>query len=580
MISCEQTGKYLAAIETASSTLKLLDIALPTTEKSEILSQLELELDFYNHRLEKIKISELIDAPEMTKPETIVGMKLLMNITAPAYFIDQDLLALVCLKMVNISLQYGNSDVSAHGYAFWACLAGARLLDYKRGYEFGLLSMNLNEKFHNVNLACKVLNMFGGLISPWRSHLKQGIPYIKKAYIAGMDTGDVYVSYNCYNLIGQKIISSSDNFNLIIQESQKYWEVLRKIQNHLFAEVQQVYQHFLLNLQGLTPDKFSFSTENFDEAECLQMWEEKDFMTGVAPYYVFKAQILFLYEDYEQALEKISISDRIIMFLSSMPIQCEHYFYYSLILTAVYPQATDAQQQEYQKIWTANQEKIKIWAENCPANFLHKYLLVSAEIARISGREMAALDLYDRAIASAREYEYIQNEALGNELAAKLWLSKGKEEIAQLYMKKAHYGYQLWGAKRKVEDLEAKYPQLLPVRSTNPNHKHITTIHTTDGQSGEMLDLATVLKANQAISGEIVLEQLLENLMKIILENAGAQTGYLILEAGDRRLIQAAGAIDSSAVQVLQSIPVEDFPLLSQTIVNYVARTKESVGVT
>jgi serine phosphatase RsbU (regulator of sigma subunit) len=311
------------------------------------------------------------------------------------------------------------------------------------------------------------------------------------------------------------------------------------------------------------------------------MWQENTFLSGVATYNTFKTQILFLYGDYEQALARARESQNTLVFVSGISIQPEHYFYYSLTLTTLYPTAAFSEQQEYWEILETNRQKMKIWADNCPENLLHKYLLVEAEIARISSREIEVIwDLYDRAISSAHENGYIQNEALGNELAAKFWLSKGKEEIAQLYMKKAHYGYQLWGAKRKVEDLEEKYPQLLPLSSAvsrMTSTRTITNSTTTGSQSASALDLATVMKASLAISGEIVLDKLLSSLMKILIENAGAQVGYLILETSGKLLIEASGAVDDNNINVLQSIPIESSHSVSPTIINYVARTSESV---
>ncbi|MCC3454140.1 AAA family ATPase [Microcoleus sp. PH2017_08_TRC_O_A] len=580
LVLYDNTGKFVEAVGIGSEALKSLGLSLPTTDKSEILSALDLELELYRANLEHIKVSELIDAPEMFDPEIRACMTLLMNITGPAYFVDQDLLALISLKMVNLSLENGNSDVSAHGYAFWGFLAGARLVDYEVGYEFGLLSMKLNERFHNVNLACKVFNMFGGLINPWRSHLKKGIPFLRNGYLAGVETGDVYVSYNSYHLILQRVLCS-DNFDSILEESNKHLEFLKKIKNNVFAGIQQLQRHFILNLQGLTLDKFSFSDEYFDELQCLQMCEEKSFMPGIAAYNIFKAQIVFFYGDYENALEYIKKSDEIIVFISGIPTQGEHYLYYPLILTALYPTATDAQQHEYGEIIKACQQKMKIWADNCPENFLHKYLLVEAEIARITNKEIELTwDLYDRAIASAHENEYIQNEALGNELAAKFWLGKGKEEIAQLYMKKAHYGYQFWGAKRKVEDLEQKYPQLLPkVSAKKKTDLQATATGIASSKTGGSsdIDLSTVIKASQVLAGAIVLDQLLAKLMNIVLENGGAQTGLLMLLNNGKLTIEATGQFDPQKVEVLQSIAVEDCDDVPMGMFKYVERTQEDI---
>ncbi|HEY9613331.1 hybrid sensor histidine kinase/response regulator, partial [Allocoleopsis sp.] len=574
----DNRGQYVEALRITSEALKTFGVSLPTTNKSEILSSLEFELQVYRSNLERIKIASLVNAPEITNPEIRACMKLLRDMTGPAYFTDQDLAALTALKMVNLSIEHGNSEVSAHGYSFWGLIVGPRLVDYEAGYEFGQLAVRLTEQFNNVNLACRVFTAFGGLISPWRSHIKESLTILRKGYLAGIETGDVYATYSSYNLILQRLIVA-DNLNSILEESNKHLDFLKQIKNYVFAGVQQMYKSFIFNLQGLTQNKFSLSDEKFEEVQCIQMLQENLCLPGVATYNIFKIQILFLYEDYENALNRTRESQETVVFVSGVPIQAEYYFYYSLSLTALYPTSSNEKQKEYREALETNQQKMKIWADNCPENFLHKYLLVEAEITRVSGQEIEAIELYDRAIASARENGYIQNEALGNELAAKFWLGKGKEEFAQLYMKKAHYGYQLWGAKRKVEDLEEKYPQLVAkssgVRSITDTSTATTRITSTG--TAVALDLATVMKASQAMSGEIVLDKLLASLMIILIENVGAQCGYLLLATEGKLRIEASGSVNSDTITVLQSIPIESDRRVSLTIINYVARTCESV---
>ena len=261
--------------------------------------------------------------------------------------------------------------------------------------------------------------------------------------------------------------------------------------------------------------------------------------------------------------------------------EAEHNYYASLILIALYPEATAIKQKEYGQKLETNQKQMQNWADNCPENFLHKYLLIEAEIARIKGQDLAAMELYDRAITSAADNEFIQNEALGNELAGKFWLGKNKQDFAQLYLKKAHYGYQLWGAKRKVEDLETTYPQLLPQTTSKTQISHLIS-HRASRNDTNILDAASVIEASQALAGEIVLDKLLKNLMKILIKNAGAQKGFLILKGENNWVIEAKGLANKDKIAILQSIPIDSLdsnqkPLLSTAIINYVARTQENI---
>ena len=231
---------------------------------------------------------------------------------------------------------------------------------------------------------------------------------------------------------------------------------------------------------------------------------------------------------------------------------------------------------------------MKKWADYAPMNHLHKFYLVEAERYRVLGKNVKAIDYYDKAIALAKENKYIKEEALGYELAAKFCLAKGKEKIAQIYMQDARYCYLRWGAMAKVKDLDARYPQLLQrkfsVMGTLITQTSMSSTLTGNSTSST-LDLTTVIKASQTLSGEIILDKLLAKFMEIIIENAGAQKGFLILETQGNLLIEASVAVDGvgeccrgkDCVTVLQSIAIASSDCVSPTIINYVARTLESV---
>src|SRR6476620_11048005 len=342
-------------------------------------------------------------------------------------------------------------------------------------------------------------------------------------------------------------------------------------------------QAIIWNLTGISPEKFTLKTDAISSKEqYIERCESHRTFLGICTYEIFEAQAFYLYAKYSEALQSALSAEKLLIYSTGHYQIVEQNFYSSLILAALYADVSESEQKEYWNKLESNQRQMKIWADNCPENNLHKYLLVAAEIARIAGENIEEiLELYDRAIASANKNDFIQNEALACELAAKFWLSKNKEDFAKLYMQKAHYGYVLWGAKRKVDDLQEKYPQL--VGKTSAAQTKVkgtkTTTSTTGTGSGEALDLATVVKASQAIAGEIVLDKLLAKLTNLVLENAGAQKGFLILSDNGILKIQAQGEIERE-VQVLQSLPVSSSENLPLGIVNYVARTQENVVLT
>ena len=341
-------------------------------------------------------------------------------------------------------------------------------------------------------------------------------------------------------------------------------------------------------MKGLTRKPSSFSDDNYDEEAHIQKIKESGAIRPIFWYYKIKLQTLYLFENYDEGLKIALESDELTeggASFGSVTVP-EHYFYYSLTLTALYPAATVEEKERYWETLTRNQAKMKTWADNCPENFLHKCRLVAAEMARLEGKDQEAMALYEEAVKSARENEYTQNEALANELAAKFYLAKGLDTVARAYLMEARYGYIRWGATAKVKALDEKYPHLLTQASLASQDTAfrerptltLTTSSTAGIGSESALDMATVMKASQSLSGEIVLDRLLEKLMRIVVENAGAQKGFLIFVDKEGRLvIEAAGWMDSDEIAVLQSMPVETSENLSTAIINYVARTDENV---
>ncbi|MGB0388469.1 MAG: adenylate/guanylate cyclase domain-containing protein [Ardenticatenaceae bacterium] len=361
----------------------------------------------------------------------------------------------------------------------------------------------------------------------------------------------------------------------IIAETQKY---LPFFEQHLppLVPLLRTSQELAMNLTGRTKTPGFFN----DDDQRPFIVPLKAYYTPLSWHYILNAQALYLFENYYQAAHMIRTSQKIIGCCEWQAQVVEHYFYHSLILAAIYPTATPPAQQEYSKTLNANLEKLHKFAiHDSPENFLHKSCLVGAEIARLGRRDEEAMRLYDYAITSAKKNGFIHHEALANELFAKFWLARGKDKYAQVHITDAHYCYQLWGAKGKVQDLEKKYPLWLGALAV-PSEISDLHLNTTRGiYSANMFDFSSALKASQAISGEIVLGSLLEQLMHIMLENTGAQRGVLLILNHGQLLIEAERMVEESKTTVLQSIPMTypQAPKLLAAMVNQVASTKEAI---
>ncbi|NES89816.1 AAA-like domain-containing protein, partial [Okeania sp. SIO2B9] len=321
------------------------------------------------------------------------------------------------------------------------------------------------------------------------------------------------------------------------------------------------------------------------EESYLDDWSENKNTWLLFIAYFAKIFLLYFFKQYDKALNYPIKAQKNIDACSKYLPAPQQNFYSSLTFLANYHNSDPIKQKQLLKQVEKNQESMKMWTGNCSENFQHKYDLVEAEKARVLGQTLQAQQLYDRAIQGAKKYEFIHEEALAYERAAEFYLALYRQEIGQFYLRNAHHCYIRWGAKAKVKQLEEEYPQYLLGVANKNKSKGISTTISTSGNHGEILDLTTVMKASQAISGEIKLENLLHNLMKITIENAGAQTGFLILYHQGNWVIEAQGKINSDEVTILQSIPIEStdpqtsIPILPTTIINYVIRTQENIAL-
>ena len=577
-------GKLREAIDAGVSVLKLLGLDLSTAPGQ---AEVDAEIERVKLNLGDRNIPDLIYLPEMTEPEQLAMMKLLMEIIVAGWWTNKGLFYLVTAKMVNLSLTYGSADGSADSYAWYGLILGSGMGDYKSGYEFGELALKLNERFKSIRLNPRVSMIFGLFVQPWRSHLKIGLEFVKKAYQVGLEVGDwLWASIISFVVIYEMLLKG-DNLDDVHRESQVYLDFARRTKQAVPINMIIFSQRLILNLKGLTRKPGSFGDDAYDEEMHVQEIRASGALRSIYWYCKIKLQALYLFDHYDEALKIALESDELTEGGASFGAVTvpEHYLYYSLTLTALYPTATTEEREHYAAALAKNQAKLKIWADNCPENFLHKYLLVTAEMARLEGNDQEAMAFYEQSIKSARENEYTQNEAIANELAAKFYLAKGFDTVARAYLMEARYGYLRWGATAKVNALDDKYPQLLAqaalpsqVPQLGETQTITPTMSSTTGTGTEAtLDLETVMKASQSLSGEIVLDQLLEKLMRIVIENAGAQKGFLILEKAGKLVIEASGEVEREGIVVLESIPVETSDNLSTAIINYVARTDENV---
>ena len=528
---------------------------------------------------ENKEIEDLADLPEMTDPYQFAVIRIILTVKNAAHIMNPPLGHQFLCAMVDICLTYGNPPLAAAVYVNY----GGFLVptgDVDSAYKFGELSLRLLEQSNAKNIKAKVivLQCFNTFIRHWKDHLRQSIDSLQEAFNSGLATGNL--ECGCYAILNyhdHKLYSGCD-LESLEAESRKYLLVIQNLKQDYSVETLSKTRQCILNLLGHSNRPTELTGNEYNEKEALKAALQINNYYILFSIYAFKTFLSYLFKEREAAVENAQQADKYKAPVGGLMLTALHNFYYSLSLLAQYPNVSETEQREYLEQVATNQQTMRHWANNCPANYQHKYELVEAEKARILGDYPAAITLYDAAITGAREQQYTQEEALANELTGEFHLTHGQENMARFFLLEAYYCYIRWGATAKVKDLETRYPQFFAkINAQKPAETSLTlaTIITSSSNS-EGFDLASVFKAAQAISSEIVLSELLTKLIKIAIENAGAQTGYLLLKHSNTFTIEAVGQVegDNITLSIIPDLPLAE--VLPMSVINYVERTQKS----
>jgi PAS domain S-box-containing protein len=562
----EVKGEYSQAVDSALACLKLFDIDIPSHPTQE---QVEREYEMVWQALNGRSIESLIDLPMMTDSEVQAAMQVFSALAAPAYFTDGHLSSWQRCRMVRMGIQHGMSGASALACAAFGNTLGSIFHRYADGYRFARLACDLVEKHGFIAYQARIYHITGS-ISLWTQPIASAIEFMQATYRAAIDNGDL--AYACYGM-SQPItgfLLRNDPLDVAWRQCEMALDFARKANYRDVVDVIRNQQSFVATMQGKTVRFSTFNDAQFDEATFEAQLTADRMALMICWYWILKLKARFLSGEYAEALAAAGKA-KLLLWSSAGHIQLLDYFYYSaLTAAACYENASSDQQQAWHELLTTHLEQLREWAEICPRTFADKHALVSAEIARLEGRHADAMHLYEQAIQSTREHGFVQNEGVAHELAAGFYLNRGSTTAARAHLENARSCFARWGAVGKVQQLDRRYPRPRERAATSLPTAMIDTL-------AEKLDVASVVKASQAVSGEIELGKLIETLLRIAIEHAGAERGLLILFHGDEARIAAKATTGRGQIEVTlrqTDLSPAEFP---ESVLHTVTRTRESV---
>ena len=521
-------------------------------------------------RLGSRSIEQLIDLPSMTDPGWRATVDVLVTFSSPAGFLDSNLNSLILGRIINLSLEHGHTDGSCFAYVYSNLALGACFGDYRSGFRFARLGVDLMESRELFRFRARVYLGFA-LSNSWAKHLAVSHALLRRTFEAAREAGDiVFMGYALRTLL-TNLIASGTPLAEVEGEALRALDFARKARFGLVLDIVSGQLALVRTLRGRTPVFGSFNDGEFEESSFERHLQQDPRLAFAAfLYQVRKLQAHYHAGEYRLAVEAEAKAGRLLSRSPSYRLYfdaAEYCFYGALAHAACCEQVPAEQRSQHFEMLCVHHRQLQTWAGDAPENLVDRAALVGAEVARLDGRELEARQLYQQAIRSARGNGFVHNEALACEKAAGLYAAHGFEDIAEMYLARARDGYRRWGADGKVRQLEARYPQLVISEPRDGSGK--------PASPDQQLDIAAVVQASQALSGEMLLPRLIEQLMTIALRNAGAARGLLILPHDNDYRIEAEARADGE--QIVLHVGAAAPPAVPESLIRYVIRTRECV---
>jgi PAS domain S-box-containing protein len=517
-------------------------------------------------------IEDLVDLPLVHDPESRAIMDLLANLMVPAMYTDINLAALGVCRAAALNLELGNSEVAPGNYQSLAMIASGRFGQLEEGYRFGKMACDLLERRRWTHFGAGTYFGFAAII-PWTRPIMDGVDAASRSFRIAKEHGDPTVAALASRTLISILLASGHPLDQVEIEAEDALEFVLPF--GFFLDRISAPLALVRMLRGKTAKFGSLDDGRFAERDFEERATGQPVHAFLECYYWFrKLQARFFAGDYVSATDA---ADKVARWYETSPTlslcmleEEEYHFYAALARAAQCEPIGPDPYAKHREALGRHELKLRAWAMTCPQNFEDRAALVGAEIARIEGRPLEAMDLYERAIASARSAGFVHNEALAHELAARFYSARGIQQIERFYLKNARDGYVRWRADGKVRQLEQLHPWLR-------QDKRPAAMSTIEAPV-EHLDLATIVEVSQALSSEIIVDKLIDRFMRAAIEHAGAERAVLVAVRGEELRTSAEAVVRGNEITVqVREHPARDALALPDSLIRYSIRAREPV---
>lgn len=583
IVHYEYLSHYADAIAVGREALRLFDLSFPEMAADKARA-FEREVAAIDALIGSQPIEALVDLPVLADAEIKALLQLLSCLHTPCYLVgDKTLTLLNAARMVRLSLAHGNTEESALAYVLYAMDIGPIRGNHATAYEFGTLALRVNERFPDRGLRAKVLMNFSWAVSIWRRPIQESFQYTREAFRLGNETGLFSdASYALFNETYFCLLSGAElaGVRALCDVAAEY---MRRVKMERFVDAPLIIRQWALALQGHTETPTSLTGADFDEVTYRSAHQNEPLFQMF--FLVAKLALHCTFGEYKAACSVAGEAEAVIQDYGGTIWDELTVFYHALALAALHRETSNSDRAGVEAVLDHLNSRLAAWAQDSPANFRAQHLLISAEISRIRGHDGEAMALYEEAIQAGALQTCPHDRGLTQERYADFWRHRGQPKVAAVFLAEARFSWLRWGAVAKARALELEVGDLHGWAESPQSLSHSGPIYPEQWRpagstNAAALDFVSVMKAAQAIAGEIELERLLDSLLRIVLENAGAERGSLLLERDGDAWVQAEGTVEAVDVRVAGGTPLAKAERVPQRLVNYVRRSGESVVLT
>jgi predicted ATPase/serine phosphatase RsbU (regulator of sigma subunit)/tRNA A-37 threonylcarbamoyl transferase component Bud32 len=567
-------GRPREAIAFGIEALRRLGLQLSAQPTSQEVSEAIAQT---GRRLEGLDRQALLARPRMQEGDKLAAMRLLNRLGPPTYFTDPGLYALMHCHVVALSLSHGLASESVRGFTVYGMILATHDQRYEDARRYGELGIELADHLGSVHMRGVSRVLFGCFISHWSRDFEESLTLLQDAYRLLREAGDIVLaSFGlCFHVNILYIQGAS-----LARVQAAAAECLGYLRGASYRDLSLSMDYLgqmVRALEGRTAGPTRLDDERYREAEAREAMQGLHIKTSLHQYLVGKMQLCYLFGELDAAAELAAQSQKLLPLSWGAPHTAEHVFYAGLVALAICTREAEGSstRQEQRKVAAQAGEQLRGWALASAGNFMAKHLLLEAEAARVDGQHDRALELYDSALEVARERQNLQLEALAAELAGRYHLRMCRRLIASAYLKHAHYSYTRWGASAKAAELQRRYPSLLGVAGAAGSRGDSPLMpESLRSASLENIDVSTITKATRAIAEEIVLDKLVIKFMGILVENAGAEVGFLIFPRPEGMRILVRAHVDDKTGAAQLDEPLSESNEVVAAVVELVVRSE------